>query len=1598
MEINNDNYIDFIHELKSRNYMDSDKYTNFISKCENDLILKDINLSNTCEFNVKCLESSEILKYVDCDMSYQTSTNIANYHSEFFTEVKSWISYDLFESGGIKVNFDSFQKNYEKLVGTFLSDVENNNTSLNAFNDNFYLLFDWLLLYHSTFYNSGSNESMELFKIILIKSKLYSSLLFEKFIFRNMNDSNSIINRICSSEKLFNIFIANYKRCNFWNIINGKHNTIIYLLIKTKIFHKLFPVSCELDFKDLLPIILNYRDNNNNNIFHILYNAYSNDIYTEYMRAVLTASSSYFKHYTSLLCIENDDGIFPYNYCKCMNYENINTLIDNNLLSYKYLFEFDRNTFPVIIDNEKFFEHDNIYSCLTNVNFDKFISCFSFLINNTNNISGNRINVVYNYIKKYICSLDNISNLLQEQIYYFNTKSYSLIMFLESIMFSEYVFEKCDKCDLLYIEIEKSIVKNNYVIPFELNEKYPNTLYCYTNTINKLIENKNITYVNEYFDNFINNAKIFNSYLPDIDKRYYLLSTIDDLLYSKLQIAESIYIIKILCELCNDKKISHPSITILKNHNIFIKVVKFSIEMFIIGKLSQNIGGYILNWEYDFNEESFTNTLNLYKLWPTHIIDITTNYQIVSLVEKIIDKNHNIPYNIIFGDDDELISTLTLYSNSSQYIYILLMNNNYAHNFFEEKYQELHNITSNKNTSLINLIFKFPNFKNNIFYYNAGGEDIFLSSYKQSDGEFMKYILENCKPSNEYNKIFMSYIHTTSIGCVSSEILILLFKYKILYFTSFDNIDNYIDLIDVIIDKNIFSIILEHLHNDFNNLIIIQSTSKILIKLINLNNDYYESILNDQFETNTELIDICKSTYSDEISKNISNSNIIKIFMNERIFKIQNIKYLLNFIVTSDNYDLFPTMLNKYDISEIISEELLYSIDVLSSFLLKIITIEENYRSFVIYCNDKSNNEMLENIIDIYNKYNISLLHELVSMSTSHHIYLLAPILLAHNRSLITDDMIYTLISLNKKSIIEQCIIENVKINNSGMNLILAKYPDIVLLCENINELIENIDDNKLHLLFNSHNITPELQDLLLCYILDTKSNDVLEKCAENIQIYSPFFDIHDDVIKNLIDKNNNIYYKLIKKNINIKKYLFMKDVNENYMFPYIPDGYVNDNVIEQFINKLTFDDLTSVDVFGRSVFINFMNTTFFKFILHKPDIDKLYLKNKKIIQTVLDEIILYDYNLFDNISIDIKTILTNIHDQNIPIILLQSNKQYDAYDYLKNLKNNNTNAFSTALNHIDNKGNNILFYSSLHLDVFNEIFDMYLEILGKKCLYHYNHSYETLFMFAIKNCIDNSCIDMLLENSNITTEQNYIYKNSGSILTYGSMYLSENIFDNLLNWTHIIKNQIDVTQYFEIYDWFSGLDPLTTKTKIKTSLLIVASYFNSVIFGKLLNLYDVNYITTILQKETILLENNKLTPVEFAYLYNPESFQYLTMFKNISSIELDHGFFSKHYKIQPLSWYYYVNSKLYINTISNIYTVQYMLRPAHLNSIKHIINSKQECASNVTELCTVCMIGKKKILFGCHKHLTCVSCGCILEKCPECRNMENDKKIKIFD
>jgi hypothetical protein len=913
----------------------------------------------------------------------------------------------------------------------------------------------------------------------------------------------------------------------------------------------------------------------------------------------------------------------------------------------------------------------------------------------------------------------------------------------------------------------------------------------------------------------------------------------------------------------------------------------------------------------------------------------------------------------------------------------------------------VYNLLTLRDITITSVLKELPNFNNDVFFTCFEDEDLFRQSYGHHNIIQCKYILGLQMPTIEYNREFVKTI-SFELTPFNIEILPILFQKHIIGHASYDDLKDYIQIVDGLIANNLFENVLSSANeNDFNDILALELTSSILVSLVNTQNEKLTNIIINQIELPNSLFKKLCKIYAYDLSGALCYTKDISLLskvIEHGLFEIDNLVALLPFIAQLSCTNVFKQLLKTFNIVDLLVEEDENTIMLQDSFFLKALDIEENYSFVLNLCNATEQHDTVVKLIAYFLNQKSNFLDELVNRLTDNYIVLIMPILLTFDITRITDHMMDVMIDTNQKTIIIQCVQHKIVICEECVNKILEKYPETVLLFENTKELILKMNDSNTLALFRSPCMTPDIQDFLLEHLMSAGKTDSLVECLLNLQLQSSFLENNIELLEQLMSSNNEIYYNLMKNGICVDRYLLMCDTNGNYMLPFIPDGYIEENLVERFVNSLNISDLMKFDKFGRNIFRNLTVNPFFKYVLAKPDIGIFYDKCQHLLVAIIDDVVINQFETLQSFPTHIKYSITNSKNQNIPMILLANGNPYDAREFLNSLDDVTKKAI---FSHQDNDGNDILFYSTCHSDIFSDILSTYITLFGKDIVKRYNMMYETLLMYAIKHAGHTGSVDLMLSNENLGHEQNFVYKNTGSILTYGALYLNDTTFDTLLRWKYVVGNHFDITQNFELYDWFSNMDPLTSKTKLRGSLLTIAMYKNGSIFNNLLSYFSLHTrsINTILTKEKVIIGTQSYTPVQFAYLYNPESLQHLLGLSYMSELIGDHTFFSKNYKIQPASWFHYTKSKLYVDTITNQYSISYWLRPgSHIDSIASIVQAKQECGTSMTDICSICTIGRKKILFGCQLHMTCVSCACTIEKCPECRNNEIDKKIKIFD
>jgi hypothetical protein len=183
----------------------------------------------------------------------------------------------------------------------------------------------------------------------------------------------------------------------------------------------------------------------------------------------------------------------------------------------------------------------------------------------------------------------------------------------------------------------------------------------------------------------------------------------------------------------------------------------------------------------------------------------------------------------------------------------------------------------------------------------------------------------------------------------------------------------------------------------------------------------------------------------------------------------------------------------------------------------------------------------------------------------------------------------------------------------------------------------------------------------------------------------------------------------------------------------------------------------------------------------------------------------------------------------------------------------------------------------------------------------------------------------------------------------------------------------------------------------VNANTLIIIAIKRPDLLKKLLS--EKDDITDELNNSFLKIGENNYSVTELTYLYEPDSFHCLLGSKYFNKMKSSFSFFVEHAEVQPASWYHYLQSSEFKSgnhPQSEFYKLHSNLRPKYINSVAHYIQTKHEPSKTKSDTCEVCLTGKKKIMFGCHKHLTCVRCSLKMNTCPNCRN-EGDK-IKVFD
>ena len=1584
--ISHESYTDFLKALKCDRILYNNTWNDHVK-----------NIKNKCRtyygtYNSNFFKSQSSIKFFkESDLiskSLFDQDSIIDVTSQGF-ELLSGHCFKLFDNISTIINvainkeelihdFESFKNIYDRNCNNLFVEMEQKNLMLNIFEESLTSSFNWMALYTATEYSES------FFKIIFLECNLKISELVEK------RNNLSLSTYIAFSTNL-NVYIELIGKHKFLELVLFSDIHILQFLILKKHLQTFLQVTNE-DYQIILNILSNGRYSDNSNILHILI---SNKIILENLQTQSLCISPF----KNLLYVPDNNGMTPCDICRYIHKDFIKKMLNNNILTLKDVFQISNNKLPLLystdilkltfekinlLDQENFMDIETFECFIPNIIF----YLYNYVDDNTN-INGPVIETIdeicnmtdiFSKICLMINKVEDFESFLNKEICYYNSHSYPILYFLSSVGFHEDFFEKSELVEWSNKshQFEKILLEYPFLLPG--HDIVIDHYFSFENIINKLSMANKTNYLDIFFESILNSMDLFESYLVDHNNLNFLRKSLLSLGINK-------YPYNILNIFVTFMHNEIPPDSIFKNLNITNAetLIQLAIDMYVkdIRETLPIVATPLFEWIYKINKNLLMTILEKSERWPIFFINGRNNTPLFNFVVNNI-LSENISTNTIFGDSiDHLPIIFTKYIEGSSIMYNLLITTSHLNTYYFENFDTLHNLLCLRDVRISKAISLLPDFQSNVFFDRYHDQDIFSKSFEANDLNYCKFILDNFTPSVEYNLKFVKTINLLK----SIDLTFLLLQKKIICFRSYENIDDYIKTIKIIvnIDKSL-EYIEKFTSTEIDNIFEFEQTEILTIFLENGN---YIDLLCNQINSsnifkfvighNIHGIINMLPNYNFKLSECLIDNNII----NEQ----EIIKLLDPMIINNEN--MFLKVITKFKLIKLLTEENLSDM----SFIIKVINIEKSFEHLLdLLSNNLYLNDLFQTI-EYFSSKNIDIIDKFINNYNQTNNEKIIKILLVINPSLISNLMINDLIDFDKNDIIIQCLRSNVSFSNCNILKIIKKFPECSLLISNYKEFIIEMNDIDILQLIQSSFITEDIQNFILEHLEFNNKFETLSECLSVIHIESSFIVLHAETIKKLIQLTQEIFYNFIRNNIFVNEYMYILDSTENYILPTIPDGYLSESIINQFIFSLQFADLIKRDTYGRYVINNIAQSNFLDYLIKRDDIYLLLSYDTEISKLLIDKLVQNNYEFLENISkITQLDSLKNNKNQNIPMMLLNYYKYENFLHYLNNYININT------LRHVDNNGCNLLFNALLHESIFEHVLTKYIEIIGTEFVKIHNNNFETLLMFSIKNNYISN-FQMLLQNDVFKNEQNYVYKNTGSVLTYGVQYLNESQFKTLLSWKYIDNTNLEITQKFELYDWFSGLDPLTHKTTTCGTLLILACYYNGYILKNILKHFENNkLIKTILSKEQITIGSFQYNAIEFAYLYNPDSFQHLLSLPYVNSLIKSHSFFSNYYNVQPASWFHYIHSDIYTNTIVDQYSLGYDLRPNNIKSIASIVQSKQECPTSSIDACEICSIGKKKILFGCLLHSTCVKCGCMIENCPVCRNKDHEKKIKIYN
>lgn len=1418
--------------------------------------------------------------------------------------------------------FDKFFQNFMKNIQTLFDDMIEQDKCIDTTYYTIVELTSWMLVYCSCF-------DPCIFYEVVKELNFHNSDKFQYFLFKEIDEeSNILINMIFSNKELIDKLMLLLTRTQIWKLLTrGDNISLHYLTTNFENFNKLLPNEHDEDFQEIKPIIDNYKDDEGMNLMHIyLLNLIEEE--QEELKHIEIELINKMKNFLHLKYTPDNRGILPV-YCILQN--SFELLVESQLVSIDDFYRIDKRYYPLIMISKDVLENEDILNKIIRNHIESIINSYIYWSSDIELTT-----LIKNNLIKYLQDCDEEVFTREIELYCFG-ETYPLLSYLGLLNCLNDLFDSKNG------NFIKNIINEQpYLLPFRYfnTTQQKQTVFSHIpscdNIVDYLIEHNKTEYLFKILHNGLyqtnNNVTEYillaNTILIDLIKLIRKLNKVEiNNQENKLLLCMYNVILTNMADTLEEyrKEFTDYILPLFKN-SIFYKLFIDRIVFFCKKTKSETI--LLSIKEYDNTYMSHVITSD--KKWFYYLVK-NNHIDLVSLILQ----DH--VYNLNLYDSEFMIELFNSFKDVQyEKLYDLFLENGYFDNFRQHHIHVLNDVIIK--VGMNDNITRLPNMNHDIFYET----DLFERVVKLEDRLLINYALIHLPPIEYTRKFFKMY----NLLEFKYDILKIFFEKGFLGSTS---IDDYDETIIMLIKRDIQCVIIREviskLDVDFPEFIL---TTKIIDYLI---------LQHEVLEKSEEILDKFLVGNS-KIRSHIQNN--LQYYLQELINKAyyKTIKYLIRIkLITLEYIDSINTsecimeFVNQYKLSDVISKLTPQKIDDLLT----------NYLAMIMY-------QILEHE-DVNNFRELNLVER--CQKAYYYIFLTKLLLKLDQPELIQSDYIHHLLTIqevefpqNDSKYIYHIIIDYVKIcKQKNINIVLLdniieKYPQIILLTNNLTQ-INLIPIDRLIYYLKSDLITPEIQDTIL------SQTDNLDIMLENVMIESKFISENMTLINNLIKYNIDIYINFITHNICLDTYLYATDNNDDYIISQISQEYLSSELIKKFIDTIPIEKIAENNTKNRPKIVNFLSKSYLEHILYKKSSTILITKynlGKYLIGSFAE--------FFTNIDFDSIIELGNFIDivdeynRNIFMILLDKFPS-EIINYFETNKN-----VQKYLTHVDKDGNNFLFYIvKSHRQLIERTIKIYTNF-NNSSLNYTNFNNETLLMYAIKH---KSYVDIIIQNTQF--EQNYVYHNSGSILSYCIQYGDSELFDKLMNWKYLAKNIINnTTCVIEVFDWKTS--KFVTK---QVSLITYAGIKNSDIFRKF----------------------KQICFWDMLYQYNPNSFQ-IFLEKFGDQVKFDMEFIVNNAVYQPYSWWIFANSKYFnseqFDMIKNRYTLPPTLRIGHLDEISHFVQTTNEYESSLENKCKICMIGKVKIMYGCHKHFVCVSCAIGTTKCPWCRFDDINTIVRIFD